>query len=261
MCRLRCLTVRALHVGLRVIDLERSLAFYRAVGYTVVGTVEGTPFGGLTMLRPPGDSFVTIELVHDPVRGAVDLGTGINHLVVQVDSRDAIVADLAWQGSQPSRPGLLTARTSRGLVGSPTRTATGSSWFSGRRVMQWASRRPTSPEPSRPLDSWFHPTPATGCGPGSAQARVAPCRWPGRSNVQARAPRADIRRAVSPRCTEPVSRTRLSCRRRGRRAACARRPPVGPRIRSHRRGSRHGGSGTRSPADRAVRQWPPPCVR
>jgi lactoylglutathione lyase len=61
MCRLRCLTVRTLHVGLRVSDLERSLAFYRAVGYTVVGTVEGTPFGSLTMLRPPGDSFVTIE--------------------------------------------------------------------------------------------------------------------------------------------------------------------------------------------------------
>jgi lactoylglutathione lyase len=98
--------MRTLHVGLRVSDLERSLAFYRAVGYTVVGTVEGTPFGSLTMLRLPGDSFVTIELVHDPVRGPVDLGTGINHLVVQVDSLDAIVADLARQGiaTEPAGP-------------------------------------------------------------------------------------------------------------------------------------------------------------
>jgi len=97
--------MRTLHVGLRVSDLERSLSFYRAVGYTVVGTVEGTPFGSLTMLRLPGDSFVTIELVHDPVRGAVDLGTGINHLVVQVDSLDAIVADLAAQGIATKPPG------------------------------------------------------------------------------------------------------------------------------------------------------------
>jgi lactoylglutathione lyase len=72
----------------------------------VVGTVEGTPSGSLTMLRLPGDSFVTIELVHDPERGAVDVGTGINHLVVQVDSLDLIVADLAAQGivTEPTRP-------------------------------------------------------------------------------------------------------------------------------------------------------------
>ena len=90
--------MRTLHVGLRVSDLERSLAFYTAVGYAVVGTVEGTAFGRLTMLRLPGDEFVTIELVHDPARGEVDLGTGINHLVIQVESLDATIADLAANG-------------------------------------------------------------------------------------------------------------------------------------------------------------------
>ena len=43
--------MRTLHVGLRVSDLERSLAFFTTVGYTVVGTVEGTAFGSFTMLR------------------------------------------------------------------------------------------------------------------------------------------------------------------------------------------------------------------
>jgi len=98
--------MRTLHVGLRVSDLGRSLAFYTAVGYTVVGTVEGTAFGSLTMLRLPGDDFVTIELVHDPARGAVDLGTGINHLVVQVESLDAALADLAAQGVVTEPSGL-----------------------------------------------------------------------------------------------------------------------------------------------------------
>ena len=30
--------MRTLHIGLRVADLDRSLAFYRAVGYEVVGS-------------------------------------------------------------------------------------------------------------------------------------------------------------------------------------------------------------------------------
>jgi len=33
--------MRTLHVGLRVSDLERSLAFYTAAGYTVVGLSRG----------------------------------------------------------------------------------------------------------------------------------------------------------------------------------------------------------------------------
>jgi lactoylglutathione lyase len=98
--------MRTLHVGLQVSDLERSLAFYTAVGYTVVGTIERTAFGSLTMLRLPGDDFVTIELVHEPARGRVDLGTGINHLVVQVESLAATLADLAAKGIMAEPPGL-----------------------------------------------------------------------------------------------------------------------------------------------------------
>ena len=98
--------MRTLHVGLRVSDLERSLGFYTAVGYAVIGTVEGTPFGSLTMLRLPGDGFVTIELVYNPAMGSVDLGTGINHLVVQVESLDATRADLAGKGIVAESPRL-----------------------------------------------------------------------------------------------------------------------------------------------------------
>src|SRR5947208_2038164 len=75
--------MRTLHVGLRVADLERSLAFYTGLGYDVIGTVSETGFGSLTMLKLPGDEFATIELVHDPRGGVVDPG-GLNHLVVQV---------------------------------------------------------------------------------------------------------------------------------------------------------------------------------
>jgi catechol 2,3-dioxygenase-like lactoylglutathione lyase family enzyme len=71
-----------LHVGLRVTDLERSLAFYSALGYAVLGGVPETEFGSLTMLRLPDDPFVSIELVHDPARQVKDV-SAVNHLVVQ----------------------------------------------------------------------------------------------------------------------------------------------------------------------------------
>jgi lactoylglutathione lyase len=58
------------------------------------------------MLRLPGDHFVTIELVHDPARGTVDLGTGISHLVIRVESLDTTLADLAAKAIVAERPGL-----------------------------------------------------------------------------------------------------------------------------------------------------------
>ena len=103
---LRLQSMRMLHVGLRVSKLDPSLEFYRAVGYLVVGAVEGTPFGTLTMLRLPDDPFVSLELVHDPDKGAVDLGTGINHLVVQVASLRATVSELGRHGIVADASGL-----------------------------------------------------------------------------------------------------------------------------------------------------------
>jgi lactoylglutathione lyase len=95
--------LRTLHVGLRVADLERSLAFYTGLGYGVVGHVPETGFGRLTMLKLPGDEFVTIELVHDPDRGVVDPG-GLNHIVIQVESIHATVADLTARGVEVEAP-------------------------------------------------------------------------------------------------------------------------------------------------------------
>jgi lactoylglutathione lyase len=95
--------MRTLHVGLRVADLERSLAFYAGLGYEVLGNVPETEFGSLTMLKLPGDEFVTLELVHDPRRGTVDPG-GLNHLVIQVESMQATVARLAVGGIEVETP-------------------------------------------------------------------------------------------------------------------------------------------------------------
>jgi catechol 2,3-dioxygenase-like lactoylglutathione lyase family enzyme len=99
--------MRMLHLGLRVTDLERSLAFYKAIGYAELGSVPGTAFGSLTMLQLPDDPFVSLELVHDPARPVQDTGA-VNHLVVQVDDLDAAIAELAARGIEaepPAEPG------------------------------------------------------------------------------------------------------------------------------------------------------------
>ena len=96
--------MRTLHLGIRVADLDRSLAFYTAVGYEVVGEVPKTDLGHLTMLKLPGDKFVTIEIVHDPNGAAVDTDTRLSHLVVQVDSMDATLTELAARGINAETP-------------------------------------------------------------------------------------------------------------------------------------------------------------
>ena len=95
--------MRTLHVGLRVADLGRSLAFYTAVGYEVVGSVPETPIGGLTMLKLPDDEFVTVELVYDG--DPVERGTDVSHFVVQVESMVDTLGVLAGHGIEPVVPG------------------------------------------------------------------------------------------------------------------------------------------------------------
>ncbi len=95
--------MRTLHVGLRVDDLDRSLAFYTAVGYEIVGEVPDTDLGHLTMIKLPGDEFVTLELVHEP-DGPTAGGDGLSHLVIQVESVQRTVTELAAHGIVAETP-------------------------------------------------------------------------------------------------------------------------------------------------------------
>jgi lactoylglutathione lyase len=94
--------MRTLHPGFRVSDPDASLRFYRALGYTEVGTVLGTGLGDLTLLQLADDEFAALELVHDPTGPAVDVGTGLSHLAVQVESVDGAIAALRAAGFSPS---------------------------------------------------------------------------------------------------------------------------------------------------------------
>lgn len=98
--------MRTLHVGLRVAHLPRSLAFYTSLGYEVLSTVPATQFGNLTMLKLPGDEFVSLELIHDPARHRVE-PSGFHHLVIMVEDLRDTIAHLVSRGvgtEPPSSP-------------------------------------------------------------------------------------------------------------------------------------------------------------
>jgi lactoylglutathione lyase len=96
--------MRTLHFGLYVADLDRSLAFYSALGYRVVGEVADTPLGHLSMLKLPADEFVTIELVHSPTGEHRGAGGGLSHFVIQVDSMASALHALAASGVEAEPP-------------------------------------------------------------------------------------------------------------------------------------------------------------
>jgi lactoylglutathione lyase len=93
--------VKTLHTAYRVTDLAVSLNFYCALGYQEVGRIRLRDGATLAVLKFPGEEVVTLDLVHRPADGPVQIGTGFNHLVVQVDELADTIATLTARGLQP----------------------------------------------------------------------------------------------------------------------------------------------------------------
>jgi len=90
--------MRTLHPAYRVTDLAASLDFYTALGYEQVGRVDVGNGSSLTMLKFPSEEVVTLELVHRPADGPVDIGTGFSHLPIQVDNLRSTIEALSHAG-------------------------------------------------------------------------------------------------------------------------------------------------------------------
>src|SRR5437899_4306562 len=93
--------MRTLHTSYRVSNLAVSLAFYTALGYEQVGRVDLGAGMSLTMLKFPGEEVVTLELVHRPDDGPVDIGTGFSHVPVQVEDLAATLRQLSGARLRP----------------------------------------------------------------------------------------------------------------------------------------------------------------
>jgi lactoylglutathione lyase len=95
--------MKLVHTCLRVLEPDRSLRFYEALGFERRGRLNFQTAYNL-YLGLPGDGD-TLELTVNVGRTEpYDLGDGYNHFAVIVDDLDALLETLAAQGIEPEEP-------------------------------------------------------------------------------------------------------------------------------------------------------------
>ncbi|MGW8727050.1 VOC family protein [Streptomyces sp. NPDC055808] len=93
--------MKTLFVSYRVTDLDRSLGFYTALGYEELGTVEPGDGARLVVLKFPEEPAASLELVHRPGEAPVDVGSGFDHLAIQVETLATTLETLTEAGLAP----------------------------------------------------------------------------------------------------------------------------------------------------------------
>ena len=91
-------TIKTLHTAYRVGHLERSLDFYRTIGFSELGRVPVPDAVTLVCLKLPDDTATTLELVDEPAARPIEIGNGLSHIVVQVEELTSTVDRLSAAG-------------------------------------------------------------------------------------------------------------------------------------------------------------------
>jgi lactoylglutathione lyase len=92
-----------IHTCYRITDIDRSVAFYRALGFEERRRLPIRDEAMNVYLGLPGDGD-RLELTYNFGVDAYELGTAYGHIAVSVDDIDATLAELAGQGITPERP-------------------------------------------------------------------------------------------------------------------------------------------------------------
>jgi len=97
------MTVKLIHTCVRVLDIDKSTAFYAALGFEERGRLNfDTAYNVYMGLPGDGDS---LELtVNEDRSEPYDLGDGYNHVAVTVEDLAATLEQLAPQGIEPEKP-------------------------------------------------------------------------------------------------------------------------------------------------------------
>ncbi len=94
-----------LHTCYRIGEIDRSVAFYNALGFEEVGRM---PIGDEAInvfMNIPGDGEMPrLELTYNFGVDSYELGTGYNHIAIAAGNLDETLALLADQGIEPERP-------------------------------------------------------------------------------------------------------------------------------------------------------------
>ena len=92
-----------IHTCYRIGEIDRSVAFYRALGLEEVGRFD-LPDGATNVFMGfPGDG-ARLELTKNPGVDAYEIGTGYGHIAITASDLDGTLAALAEQGITPEKP-------------------------------------------------------------------------------------------------------------------------------------------------------------
>ena len=93
-----------IHTCYRILDPDRSVAFYEKLGFEVVGRHPIRDEATNIFMGLPGDG-ARLELTHNhDVTEPYEIGTGYGHIALSVDDLDATLERLAEDGIEPEKP-------------------------------------------------------------------------------------------------------------------------------------------------------------
>jgi len=94
-----------LHTCYRIGEIDRSVAFYNALGFEEVGRMPIRDEAINVFMNIPGDGDMPrLELTYNFGVDSYELGTGYNHIAIAAGNLDETLARLAEQGIEPERP-------------------------------------------------------------------------------------------------------------------------------------------------------------
>jgi lactoylglutathione lyase len=92
-----------IHTCYRIGDIDRSVAFYEALGFEELRRVPIREEAINVFMGLPGDG-ARLELTYNHGVDSYELGTGYNHIAVTVTDLDATLERLAGAGIAPEKP-------------------------------------------------------------------------------------------------------------------------------------------------------------
>jgi len=94
-----------IHTCYRITDIDRSVAFYKALGFEEIGRIPIRDEAINVFMNIPGDGDMPrLELTYNFGVDSYDVGTGYGHIAITTPELDARLAELAQQGIEPEKP-------------------------------------------------------------------------------------------------------------------------------------------------------------
>ena len=93
-----------IHTCYRITDVDRSVAFYNALGFEEIGRIPIKDEAVNVFMNQPGDGDMPrLELTYNFGVDSYELGTAYGHIAITTPDLDATLASLADQGIEPEK--------------------------------------------------------------------------------------------------------------------------------------------------------------